>query len=303
MAGRFDWLLKLDRRYIFVLMTIAVMWPVVQPGWFIFPETPSGIVNNAFDTIESLPDGSRVFMAFDYDPGSQPELDPMAVALTWHCAKKGHKMFFVALWPFGAQKIDWAVGQVIEKDFPNLVYGEDYVILGYQVGAEGLIRRLVQSIQAPFPNCARGNSLSAMPVSRDVQSLADFDLIVSVSAGAPGTKEWIQYAATPLNLKVVGACTGVQAPQLYPYYPAQMQGLLGAIKGAAEYEAALADHYEEFGRLTAAKGEDGEERLDPRYSKGRKRMGPQLMAHCLILALIVLGNVIHFLQRRPRRAS
>jgi hypothetical protein len=30
--------------------------------------------------------------------------------------------------------------------------------------------------------------------------------------------------------------TGVQTPLNYPYYPKQLKGLLGAIKGAAEYE-------------------------------------------------------------------
>ena len=32
--------------------------------------------------------------------------------------------------------------------------------------------------------------------------------IVNVSAGFPGTKEWVQYASTPFGIDTVGGCTG-----------------------------------------------------------------------------------------------
>jgi hypothetical protein len=76
----------------------------------------------------------------------------------------------------------------------------------------------------------------------------------------------------------------VQAPQLYPYVPDQMIGLLAALKGAAEYEAALAEKYPQF--------------QDPKRSPARGRMGPQLFAHLLIIALILLGNLVHLTKRR-----
>ena len=75
------------------------------------------------------------------------------------------------------------------------------------------------------------------------------------------------------------------APLLYPYIPQQLPGLLAAIKGAAEYEALVMEKY----------GGD-----DPplKYQKGKLRMGPQLIAHCLIIVLVVLANVIYFAERR-----
>jgi hypothetical protein len=66
-----------------------------------------------------------------------------------------------------------------------------------------------------------------------------------------------------------------------------MQGLLGAIKGAAEYETMLQEAYPEYG------GED--------YLQGQIRMGPQVSAHVLILVLIVGGNILLFIQHRRRR--
>ena len=76
---------------------------------------------------------------------------------------------------------------------------------------------------------------------KGIVGIADFDMLVSISAGYAGAKEWVQYSVSPTltgrkPLKFVAGSTGVQTPQLIPYYPNQMAGILGAIKGAAEYE-------------------------------------------------------------------
>jgi hypothetical protein len=81
----------------------------------------------------------------------------------------------------------------------------------------------------------------------------------------------------------------VQAPQLYPYFPRQMTGILGAIKGAAEYEA-----------LVNAKL-DGDRLPPAKYLEAQRRMGPQLFAHLLMVGLIIAGNVIYFRQRGASR--
>ena len=66
---------------------------------------------------------------------------------------------------------------------------------------------------------------------------------------------------------------------------AQLPGLLGAIKGAAEYEKLVMDRY-------------GGDDPDPKYLEALRRMGPQLVAHLLIIILIVLANVVYFAERR-----
>lgn len=287
-------LLNMDRRWIFLLMAVAVMIPVVSK--MRFPELPSALVQAVFDKIEKLPPGSRILMAFDYDPGSAPELQPMATAWTWHAAKRGHKLYYLALWPVGPQMIDDTISAVIHTDFPNLVYGVDYVNLGYKAGNEGVIKVVVSNLKELYNTDHAGRSLNDIPMTRDLVNIRQMDLILSVSAGYPGTKEWVQYAATPLNIPIAGGCTGVQAPLLYPYIPQQMFGILGAIKGAAEYEAAIVSKYPEYAK-------DAEGKPRERFTLGIQRMGPQLIAHCLILALIIFGNVLLALQRRSRGAA
>lgn len=273
---------NLDRRWIFLLMMLSVGIPILAQKTF--PEKPTQLVRNVFDSIENLPDGSPVLLAFDYDPASEGELGPMATSFVRHCAEKRHKMFFIALWPVGTRMIEDQIERTIKKYYPDLEYGRDYVNLGYKPGNEGVLKVIGTDLKKLFTTDYYGRPINEIEMTRPIKSVQDMKLILNVSAGYPGTKEWVQYIATPYKIAICGGCTGVQAPLLYPYIPNQLPGLLGAIKGAAEYEAAIAEKYPRWEKR--------------RYNEGLRRMGPQLIAHVLIVLLIILANIIYFAERR-----
>lgn len=286
--GPFDALVTLDRRWIFLVM----MWAVLVPIYYIgvtgqtFPEVPSALAHATFDEIEALDAGDRILFAFDFDPASEGELGPMATAFVKHAAEKHLRMYFMALWPVGLQMIDETIARVIDRDFPELVYGEDYVNLGFKSGGEAVIRVIVTNLRELYTTDSRGTAVADIPMMAGIENIQQMDLIVNISAGYPGTKEWVQYAVTPYpdRIRLVAGATGVQAPLLYPYIPNQLPGLLGAIKGAAEYEKLVTDAY-------------GGPEPDPVYLEGLRRMGPQLVGHLLIITLIVIANVLFFAQR------
>lgn len=285
---------NLDRRWIFLLMFLAVAIPILLQ--LRFPERPTGLALSTFETIEKLPPGAPVLLSYDFDPASEGELGPMATAFVRHCAEKKLKMYFMALWPVGPQMIDDIIEKVIRRDFPDLVYGEDYVNLGFKAGNEGVIKVIVTNLRQMYTTDDDGTPIDAIPMMRNIRSVRDFDLVINVSAGYAGTKEWVQYAVTPFpnDITLVAGCTGVQAPLLYPYIPEQLPGLLGAIKGAAEYEALVMDKYgkkDEKGEFLPEEGQ---------YLEGIRRMGPQLVAHLLMIFLIIAGNVIFFLDRKRK---
>ena len=281
----YAFLRDLDRRWVFLLMLLAVAIPILLQSQF--PEKPTGLSRAVFDEIEKLNEGDRVLMAFDFDPASAGELGPMATAFSYHCAKKKLRMYYMALWPVGPQMIDDAIENVIERDFPEMVYGEDYVNLGFKSGGEGVIKVVLTDIRQLFTTDALGTPIDDIPMMQGIESIRQMDLIVNVSAGSAGTKEWVQYAITPYpdDLRIVGGCTGVQAPLLYPYIPDQLHGLLGAIKGAAEYEELVMSTYGGLGTAGI-------------YSEARRRMGPQLIAHVLMIVLIIAGNIAYVMERR-----
>jgi hypothetical protein len=294
---------NLDRRWIFLSMLLAVAIPTLMQ--LDFEEKPTELARAVFDAIDELPEGSRVLLSFDYDPASEGELKPMATMFTFHSALKGHKLYFMSLWPVGPQMIDDTVELVIKPEFPDMEYGRDYVNLGYKSGYEGVIKVIVTDFAELYTTDTRGTPWSAIPMCEGVESLQDMDLIVNISAGYAGTKEWVQYAVTayPDDIRLVAGCTGVQAPLLYPYIPDQLEGLLGAIKGAAEYEALVTEKYgAQMARKNAAgeamRDAEGEYVIQGKFTEGIRRMGPQLVAHMLMIFLIVVGNVIYFVERR-----
>ncbi|MHC4130267.1 MAG: hypothetical protein ACYTEI_00100 [Planctomycetota bacterium] len=284
----YEFFRDLDRRWIFLLMFLSVAIPILLQ--LSFPEKPTGLAQNVFEEIEKLEEGAPVLLAFDFDPGSEGELGPMSTAFTLHCAHKKLKMFYLALWPVGPQMIEDAINRVIRTDFPHLKYGEDYVNLGYKPGQEGVIKVIVTDLRELYTTDDKGTNIDLIPMMEGIYSVQDFDLLINVSAGYAGSKEWVQYAATPFRdrIRMVAGCTGVQAPLLYPYIPEQLPGLLGAIKGAAEYEKLVLDKY------YRAQGEEPPER----YLEGIRRMGPQLVAHVLMIVLIIAGNTIYFVGKR-----
>ncbi|MCC6906332.1 MAG: hypothetical protein IT430_00195 [Phycisphaerales bacterium] len=285
----FELFRNIDRRWIFLMMFLCVAVPIFVIGKYktTFPEKPLVLATNVFNEIDNLPDGSRVLLAFDYDPGSEGELGPMATAFTRHCIEKHHKMYFIALWPLGRQMIDNAVNRIIKADFPELRYGEDYVNLGFKAGNEGVIKVIVTDLRKLYTTDSRGTATDEIPMMQGIENIQQMDLVINVSAGYPGTKEWVQYAVTPFpdRIRLVAGCTGVQAPLLYPYIPQQLPGLLAAIKGASEYESLVMAKY-------------GGENISGKYLEAQRRMGPQLVAHLLMIFLIIAGNVIYFVERR-----
>lgn len=290
----FEFLKNLDRRWIFLLMMLCVAIPIIFIGKTgkTLPEYPTELAQNVFDEIENLNEGDKVLLSFDFDPASEGELKPMATSFVHHCCEKKLKMYFMALWPVGPSMIEDSIKTVIEKYYPHLVYGEDYVNLGFKSGGEGVIKVVVTNMRALYTTDSKGTAIDSIPMMEGIRNVRQMDLIINVSAGSAGTKEWVQYAATPYkdDIRIVGGCTGVQAPLLYPYIPEQLPGLLGAIKGAAEYEKLVNDKYEV--------DEDGNpQEPRPEYTEGIRRMGPQLVAHLLIIFLIVVANVIYFVER------
>ena len=270
-----------DRRWIFLGMAIVVAGPLLA-GWR-FPVSPSPLTRTVFKTIDELPPNSKILMAMDYDPGSRPELGPMASGFTRQCAQRGHKLYFLTLWAGGGQMINSQI-DILREEFPQYQEGIDYVNFGFQNGLEGVIKVITTDLRKQIPADVNGTDLRQIPMTKDLESVQQMDLIINVSAGTPGAREWVQFAATPFKMKMLAGSTGVQAPQLSPFVPDQLIGMLAALKGAAEYETILLEKYPDLQKRPSAQ-------------VAQRRMGTQMLAHLYLIALIVVGNAIYFVSR------
>ena len=277
----FGFLKNIDRRIIFLFIALSVIIPLIFK--ITFTEKASPIVKNIFDKIESLPAGSRVLISLDYGPSTFPEIQPMTDALIRHCNERKINIYYMCLWATGQNLTSYTVDSVQIREFPDRVYGKDYVNLGYKAGNEGLINVLLTDLKKMYSTDVHGTYIDDIPMMKEVRNLSGFDLIVSLGGGSPGIKEWILFAGDPGHVPIAGGSTAVQAPLLYPYWPNQLVGLMGGIKGAAEYESELL-------------------RLYPAYKHkshdGINMMGPQAIAHIVIMLFIIIGNIAYFMDRK-----
>ncbi|MBD3331718.1 hypothetical protein GF356_02615 [candidate division GN15 bacterium] len=272
---------EVDRRIIFLFIFLSVAAPLLFP--ITFEEEATPVVKAIFDRIESLPEGSRILISFDFDPAMAPEVQPMAEVVTQHCMVKNHKVIFMCLFATGQALLTQSLDQIMSEQFPDKLDGLDYVNIGFKAGNEGVLNVIVSDFKKMFPTDVNAVPYDSIEVFKGIRSAKDLDMVFTVGGGKPGVKEWVLFVGDPGRVPVAGGVAAVVAPQMYPYYPKQLLGIMGGIKGAAEYESELRKEYPQFEDVDAP---------------GLRMMGPQTLAHMVIMAFIVMGNIAYIVQRR-----
>jgi len=276
-----DQIMAIDRRIIFITVALAVMIPLLLPLKLPIDITPP--TRSLYDAVDKLPPQSVVMLSFDYDPGTMPELYPVSLAVIRHCLAKDLRIIVLAIgWAPGIPLAERQLQQVAEKEF-HKKYGIDYVNLGAKPPAAAIptLMSMAVRIADAFPQDNYNTPLEKLPLMQEVHKFSDVDLIVDFSAGDPGLPSWVAFASQRFHRPVGGATTAVSAPQFYPYLQAgQLVGLVGGMKGAAEYE-----------------------RLVKRPGTATKGMDAQSVAHLLIVTFIVIGNITFFAARRKGRSK
>ncbi len=273
---------SLDRRWIFLMIALSVAIPLLLP--IQCDVTISPHVEEVYRALDELPEGSNVLVSFEYGPSTLPEVHPMARAVLGFMFQRDHKVIVMCLWPDGLFMSRDMLDEVAVGRH-ELEYGVDYINLGYKAGNEVVIKSIAESFSRTFPVDTRGGMTRGYPIMQGIENLANIDFIFSLSAGYPGTVEWVQYAADPYNKPMTTGCTAVQVTEVVPYVKSgQCRGILGGLSGAAEFEKLLVEkgHAEALG--VANRG-----------------MSAQSVAHMVIVAFIVVGNMAYFVERRRQR--
>jgi len=267
-------------------MGLAIALPLLRPITLSF--RVSDMVKKVYDEVESLPEGEVVLLSVDYDPASKPELEPFTRAVLRHLLKRNLRPVFVTLWNTALPIIEAMIDEIIKGEFmgghgffeghahPNFVYGRDYLFLGFKDGKEAAIAGMGQNIGQLFPtDRVERRPLARLPIMQGKSSLRDFRLIINSSAGFPGAKEYVEQVVTRYHLHFAAATTAVSVTDLTPYYPNQIVGLVGGMRGAAEYEQLI----EYAGTGTAG-------------------LNVLTFGQLLVIVAILLGNLIFVLERR-----
>lgn len=265
---------RLDRRYIFMVIALVVVLPFFFP--LNLPVDPTGATRGIYVAVDKLPPDSLVLMGIDYGPSTSVELEPMVIAALRQCFPKNIKVVMMSISPEGALQSRGALnGPVAEFQRQT---GTDYVNLGYIAGADKALRAVGSGFTTQFKRDIDGRPINQLPLMKRVKDYSSFDLVLDFSSGYPGGLEYVKVVAAgykrPLGLGV----TAVTVPEYYPYLNSgQLVGMLGGLRGAAEYETLIKTP----GTATPA-------------------MDAQSIAHFTIAGFIMFANVVYFLGRRRR---
>ncbi len=284
----FQVLTKIDRRFIYLILTILVIAPFFLR--FRIPQNIMPQTKKLFDYIESLnpQDNKAVLLSIDYTPQTMPECHPMAICILTHCFKKKIPVLGVSFDPQAPGLAIEAFNTVVNKlnglaksNCDSIIYGRDYVYLGWKSGRIAALMEMGEKISNVFPKDYYNNYTDSLPLMQRIKNYRDISIAI-ILAAADYPQEWLMYAQARYGLKLGAGLTAVMAPKYYPFLQTrQLSGMMSGMKGAAEYENLLLNYgyAEETG-----KAETG--------------MNSQTLIHLLIIVLIIIGNIGYIGMRR-----
>jgi hypothetical protein len=277
---------SLDRRWTFLAIALAAILPFLVPlGLAIIPTKE---VVNVFDAVEALKGtGKPLVISFDFDPGTDPEIGPMAHALMTHAFVNDTPLLLTNFIYTGTALAELRLKKAAAP-FPEKKYGTDYVFLGNKVAYQNVMLNMATDLRLSFSNDYYNTPISELPMMKGLRNYNDFGMVIGLS-GTRLVEYWIIYGQEPFGFKYALGCTAVSATDMYPYLQTgQTVGMLGGMKGAAEYEQLLNEKL----RL------EGHEELIPSLLDASRGLDSQSLCHLVVIAFIIMGNIAYFAGRR-----
>lgn len=257
----FERIQKLDRRWIYIVVALAIIVPLAIP--FNSDNVTSPSTENLYQFIDSYAgrQDRAVLLSFYHDASTMPELFPMEVAILRHCFERNIKVFTLTWFPQGAPIIDYAINTV-KEEYPNIKSGVDYCNFGYIPAALAMptILGMGDNIAAAVKTDAEGRKLENLEIIKGINNYSEMNLVVEFSGSSAGVT-WLYYARPKFGLNIAVGVTAVMAADEYPFLQSgQKIGMLAGLKGAAEYEKLVdvfAAYREPGSPITVTYDEDG----------------------------------------------
>ncbi|MEA3474986.1 MAG: hypothetical protein U9R23_00845 [Candidatus Cloacimonadota bacterium] len=301
---------KVDRRYIYIVVALAVILPLIFPlGLKTYTTTP---VENLYRHIDAIAgrDDKAILIDFLHDPSVMPELYPMEIALIRHCFARDIKLFTISWIATGAPIIGMALSEV-KEDFPDIKADIDYCDFGFKPYALAIpiILGMGDDIVKAVETNSEGSKLENLPIMKNIKNYDNIQIVMQISGSAYGYL-WYTYARPRFGVDVGVGVTAVMAADAYPFMQTgQLLGSMGGLKGAAEYEKLVdifamqgIDYSKKKARDIAWSSKQYSlSNIPYKYKKARIGMDAQAVVHVLIILFIIIGNIGYFIDKRAEK--
>ncbi|HEX9913381.1 MAG TPA: hypothetical protein VGB32_00530 [Candidatus Bathyarchaeia archaeon] len=271
-----DKMLALDQRIIFALMFLALAFPILNP--VILPMDIQQYSRDSFEFADAVPNGSVVLIEGGLTAATYPQGGPGLEVQIVHLLRKDIKLVFFSI---GTESSAWtvtAIDNALAK-LPSGVAGENgvnWVHMGYVPGGESGVAAFANDIRSVKTEDHFGTPIGQIPLMSDINKASDFAALFWWGGSEGSIPYGVRQIVTPFGVPMTGMCTTNEVPNYTPYISSgQMVGIIGGVRGSAEYEYLMGMPGLALGQAMAT------------------NFGGLLWA-----ILVVLGNVLYFIAGR-----
>jgi hypothetical protein len=222
-----------------------VLWSILYPGKPAALPAYQEEIAELNRLIEQLPQGGKVLVAFDYQPGLFAELDTAAYGVIDHLMGKGAYLTLVSSTTMGPILAE----RLVEGMQSNYPYGVQYVNLGYIPGGTAGLASVIGNLPATLPytiegKAAWGSALQPrLPPLEGIEDIGDYALILVLVDDPDVARSWVEQLTPFLSdasfQGSLGMVTSAQLePVVRPYFdanPRQIHGFVAGLRGGASY--------------------------------------------------------------------
>jgi hypothetical protein len=265
----FKWMATYDKRWIYVLLFILVLIPLIRPIGM--PVAVSARTKEYYDKVNALKEGDIVLDSWDMEYSGFMELKPGVLASHRILIEKGVKLCITLNHPEALAIPDEVFGplkSVMERY--DYTYGDDYIILGYVFPNEAAVAAMATDFHGAVSVDWKGESIEGTFLDA-IEDGGDFAMISSYTTGIVSTavvRHFGQTFGTPIVRNSIGIMISAQTAYLDA---GLIDALLGSTRGGAELEY-----------LIGAPG------------PGLKSMDAFTLGHYMLIAFIIIGNIGHY---------
>jgi len=228
-------LTSLPREVIMSLVIVAMLIPALNPLGL--PLMTGDMSLAWYDTVDALPADSIVLMDIGYGSGGYPSLGPGNIAALHQMFEKDLKVVLMATSLEGTMMYPLIMDVVRPEQDYGLVYGEDYVFIGYIAGEQTAMAGVLGDLKALVSVDYQGTSINSLSLMDNINGADDIDLVAYLTTAGGIAEGWVYQAYSQYDKKVVGGFLSMMTTSLKPYYDSgQLLGIMDGIKGAADLE-------------------------------------------------------------------
>lgn len=211
-------------------------------------ELPPPEILATLNIVNSLQPGDTVLVAVDYQPALAGEVEVAAMGVVDHMIIRGARLMLMSTLPTGPGQIQHFMAGTQVLNHPAYLLNTNYYSLGYLSGGSAGLLQLATDPRAALPlYLDGGRNVWAEPGINELTQLRDFAAVVVLTDDADLARAWVEQVQPALidpfsgqTTPLVVVSSAQTEPLLYPYLnnePAQIQGLVAGLRGAAYYEA------------------------------------------------------------------